>query len=107
MTQRERLVVSAYTGYLMTDWGLFHKFIEKLLGHPVWTHEFADEKVREKIREKIKPEFLALCGRPTGDASKNLEPLEPLEVLDPLENQVPAGAPPGTFHPFTPSPVQP
>lgn len=62
MTQRERLVVSAYTGVLMTDWGLFHKFIEKLLGHPVWTHEFADKEVQEEIRAKIKPEFLALCG---------------------------------------------
>lgn len=74
MTQQERLVVSAYTGYLMTDWGLLHRFIEERLGRPVWTHEFADEKLLEEIRAKIKPEFLALCGRPTGDASKNLEP---------------------------------
>lgn len=63
MTQQERLVVSAYTGYLMTDCRLVHGFIEERLGRPIWTHEFADEKVWEEIRQKIKPEFLALCGR--------------------------------------------
>ncbi|MFQ5771511.1 MAG: hypothetical protein ACE5HX_13315, partial [bacterium] len=25
---------------LMTDFGIFHKGIEQLLGRPVWTHEF-------------------------------------------------------------------
>ncbi|MBP1589123.1 MAG: hypothetical protein ILO10_02885 [Kiritimatiellae bacterium] len=63
MTQQERLVVSAYTGFLMTDWPLVHKFIQERIGRPIWTHQFADEKLWEKIRERLKPEFLALCGR--------------------------------------------
>lgn len=63
MTQQERLVVSAYTGVLMTDFSLVHKFIEEKLGHPVWTHEFARDDTWEEIRFCLKPAFLALCGR--------------------------------------------
>lgn len=63
MTKEERIIVSAYTGFLMCDFDDMHKYIEEKLGRPVWTHELADPKVLEEIREKIKPEFLALCGK--------------------------------------------
>lgn len=85
MTQQERLVVSAYTGYLMTDFRLVHGFIEERLGRPIWTHEFAGENLWEEIREKLKPDFLALCGRPAGEPP----------------------APPGTVQPFNSSTFQP
>lgn len=62
MTQRERLIVSAYTGVLMCDFDLVHKYIEEKMGHPVWTHELRFESTHAKIREKIKPDFLELCG---------------------------------------------
>ena len=63
MTKEERLIVSAYTGFLMCDFDDMHKYIEEKLGRPVWTHELADNKVLKEIREKIKPDFLALCGK--------------------------------------------
>lgn len=85
MTHQERLVVSAYTGFLMTDWRLVHPFIEERLGRLLWTHEFADGNLWEEIREKRKPDFLALCGRPAGEPP----------------------APPGTFQSFNPSTFQP
>lgn len=62
MTQRERVIVSAYTGYLMCDFDEVHKYIEEKLNRPVWTHEMADHKVQEEIRIAVKPDFLALCG---------------------------------------------
>ena len=61
MTKEEKLIVSAYTGFLMCDWDDLHKFIEDTLGRPVWTHELADDKVKEEIRLRLKPRFLAIC----------------------------------------------
>ena len=63
MTKEERIIVSAYTGFLMCDFDDMHKYIEEKLERPVWTHELADAEVLKEIREKIKPEFLALCGK--------------------------------------------
>lgn len=62
MTLQERIIVSAYTGYLMCDFSKVHEYIEKTLGRPVWTHELADVRVKEEIRDKTRDAFLALCG---------------------------------------------
>lgn len=61
MTKDEKLIVSAYTGVLMCDMGDFQKYIEDVLGRPVWTHELADHNVVEEIKAKVKDDFLALC----------------------------------------------
>lgn len=34
-----------------------HRYIEKLLGRPVWTHELASEALWSEIKEKAKPDF--------------------------------------------------
>ena len=61
MTKREKLIVGAYTGVLMTDFSDLHEFIEKKLGRPVWTHELADKHVVDEIKEAVKEDFLKLC----------------------------------------------
>ena len=61
MNKQERVIISAYTGYLMCDFDDVHKYIEKQLGRPVWTHELASPEVERAIREATKPDFLALC----------------------------------------------
>lgn len=62
MTKEEKLIVSAYTGILMTDFDSLHEFIEKKLGRPVWTHELADRLVWNELKETLKEDFLKLCG---------------------------------------------
>ena len=57
MTLHEKVVLSAYTGILMCDFSEVHKYIEKLLGRPVWTHELASEALWPEIKEKAKPDF--------------------------------------------------
>ena len=57
MTLHEKVVLSAYTGTLMCDFSEVHKYIEKLLGRPVWTHELASEALWSEIKEKAKPDF--------------------------------------------------
>lgn len=61
MTNKEKIIVSAYTGFLMCDFDEMHRYIEKKLKRPVWTHELANEKVIEEIRTAIRDEFLSIC----------------------------------------------
>lgn len=61
MTKQERIIVSAYTGYLMCDFSDMHKYIEEKLGRPVWTHEMAYKEIQNEIRAATKKDFLALC----------------------------------------------
>ena len=61
MTEKEKVIVSAYTGYLMCDFEKVHKYIEEILGRTVWTHEMAKETIQDEIREKSKADFIKLC----------------------------------------------
>lgn len=61
MTEREKIIVSAYTGYLMCDFGKMHSYIEEKLGRPLFTHELADDSVWKEIKESIKKDFIELC----------------------------------------------
>lgn len=60
MTLHEKVVLSAYTGILMCDFWEVHKYIEKLLGGPVWSHELASEDLLAEIKEKAKSDFLRI-----------------------------------------------
>lgn len=61
MTLDEKIIVSAYTGYLMCDFSLVHAYIEKVMGRPTWTHEMADKAFDEELCRRIKTEFLKIC----------------------------------------------
>lgn len=62
MTYQEKIIVSAYTGYLMCDFNDVHKYIEEKLGRPIYTHELVSLDVELEIANKVRPDFLALCG---------------------------------------------
>lgn len=62
MTNRERAIVSAYTGYLMCDFAEVHKYVQEKLGRPVWTHELAHPDVQRELHDAARDDFLALCG---------------------------------------------
>lgn len=63
MTTEERLIISAYTGVLMTDIVTFRKwlstkgYVDPLLGLTVTDVS----KAFDKLQEQTKFEFLALC----------------------------------------------
>lgn len=58
MTKREGAILSAYTGYLLCDFNDFHKYIEELLGHPVFTHEIPE--LTEEIKERSRTDFITV-----------------------------------------------
>lgn len=56
MKKQEAVLISAYTGFFLTkDFSDVCKFCEGLLGRPIFTHEYADQKVQKEIQEKCKP----------------------------------------------------
>jgi len=60
MTKREAAIISAYTGTMIGDFSEMHKYIEEVLGRPVWTHELAQQKVWAAIKEAAKPDLLKI-----------------------------------------------
>lgn len=61
MTHDEAVLVSAYTGYLLTkDFSDVHEFCEKILGRPIFTHEFGIEETQKEIQEKCKPMIIRM-----------------------------------------------
>lgn len=62
MTDREKAIVMAYTGACMLTGGkfqIFHKYVEEIMGRPIWTHEMA--QLADEIKEKSKDDFMKLC----------------------------------------------
>lgn len=62
MTEQEKIIVSAYTGYLMCNFSAMHEYIERKLKRPVFTHELAFPGTMDEIRAATRDDFLALCG---------------------------------------------
>ena len=64
MTLEERVIVETYTGYCMTspeERDELYKYMAKIMGRPVYTHELADKDVQEELREKALTDFKTLC----------------------------------------------
>lgn len=61
MTREERIIVSGYTGIMMTSMAPLHAAVEARLGRQVWTHQFADSALWVEIRDSFRDDFLALC----------------------------------------------
>lgn len=41
------------------DFDIFHKYVEDIMGRPVWTHEMCH--IAEEIKNRARGEFLRLC----------------------------------------------
>lgn len=68
MTDREKAIVMAYTGYCMLAGDklkVFYEYVGELLGRPVYTHEFADPDIQEKASD----DFYKLCRETTPDVN--------------------------------------
>ena len=64
MTNREKAIVEAYTGFVMLTGdkiGIFYKYVEEKLGRPIMTHELALKEVQEDIKNAAKDDFIELC----------------------------------------------
>ena len=68
MTDREKAIVMAYTGACMLTgdkYQIFNKYVEDIMGRPIWTHEMA--RLADEIKEKSKDDFIKLCAESEGE----------------------------------------
>ena len=64
MTDYEKAVVTAYTGYAMLvgdKLGVLYEYLESKVGRPVFTHEMCSLLENEKVKASIKDDFIKLC----------------------------------------------
>lgn len=61
MTHKEAVLLSAYTGFLLTkDFSDVHEFCEKILNRPIYSHELSIEETIKEIRDKCKPMIIEI-----------------------------------------------
>lgn len=61
LTKEQAIVITGFTGIMICkSFSDFHEDVEKRLGRPVFTHEFANKKLREKIKELYKSDFIEM-----------------------------------------------
>ena len=66
MTKHECAIIMAYTGVTMLtgkDYPIFHSYVAKKLGRPVYTHEIAE--LSDVIKKLSKYDFVQLCKNAT------------------------------------------
>ena len=61
LTKEQAIVIMGFTGVTTINFGDFHEDVEKRLGRPVWTHEFANEAVMKEVKEAYRKDFLEMC----------------------------------------------
>ena len=61
LTKEQALVITGFTGFTACNFGDFQEEVDKRLGYPTWTHQYADREFMEKVRELFREDFLKLC----------------------------------------------
>ncbi|MDT2597333.1 hypothetical protein P7D52_11870 [Enterococcus dongliensis] len=59
MTKEEKVILSAYTGYYLTnDFDAIHEYINQILGRTVTIDELFEFEILEEIQRKSKEDFV-------------------------------------------------
>lgn len=85
MTDKEKAIVMAYTGVVMLKGDkiqIFYKYVEKIMGRPILTHEMA--LLSAKIKEKSKDDFMTLCKESTNECAYNEKNIKRKEIIEML-----------------------
>lgn len=66
MTDREKIVVTAYTGIFMLPEqkiDLYFEYLEEIMGRRISIYDLQFKEVSDQIKERSKAEFLEICNR--------------------------------------------
>lgn len=61
LSKQQALAIMGFTGISTTNFSIFHEDVEKRMGCPVWTHQFANEEFSAKVKELYREDFIAMC----------------------------------------------
>ena len=71
-TDEQIVQLQLYQDFLCVPFGRFHAAVEKVLGRPVWTHEFAGDTGRQRLIDEYEGK------RPRGTVEESFEFLREL-----------------------------
>jgi hypothetical protein len=60
LTKEQAFVLTGFTGISCCNFSDFHGDVERRLGRPVWTHEFAVQEFVDEIRELYRADFMSI-----------------------------------------------
>jgi hypothetical protein len=60
ITRREAAIIGLYTGYTLGPFEDIHGLAEELIGHPIFTHQFASKILSKQLQDLVRPLYLAL-----------------------------------------------
>lgn len=58
LTKEQAAIIGAYTGILCGPFQDLHEYAERVLGRPVWTHQFPS--LFQELKDAAKADFIAL-----------------------------------------------
>ena len=93
MTLKERVIVEVYTGACMVvgeERGEVYKYMENIMGRPVFTHELARKEIQEELEERSKDDFVNLCKPPHINADR-IRAMSDEELADFLKRYMSCG----------------
>lgn len=67
------VVATIATGFMLCDFSAMHEAAEFLMGHPIWTHHFADSELLTSMRAAIAEQCPGMPTREWAEASFNKE----------------------------------
>lgn len=59
LTKEQAAIIGLYTGVVCGPFSDVHEYAEKIMGRPIWTHQFP--AMEAELKAKAKPDFLAMC----------------------------------------------
>lgn len=63
LTKEQAIILTGYTGCTCCTFADFQKDVEKRLGRPVWTHQFADKNLwQNEIQPAYEKDFMFIVG---------------------------------------------
>ncbi len=65
LPKEQAIIISAFTGILICEFSDLQEDVEKRLGRPVLTHEFADGELWNEIRALYRDDFINLAPEQT------------------------------------------
>jgi hypothetical protein len=63
LTKEQAAIVGAFTGIAAGSFGDIQEYAERVLGRPIWTHEFASKELSAELKDAAGADFLSICHR--------------------------------------------
>ena len=60
LTKEQGIILTGFTGVMCCKWADFHEDVERRLGRPIFTHEFASKLMEDKIKELYRENFIEM-----------------------------------------------